>query len=248
MIAKKTDEEIKIMREGGRILAHIINAIGEEMKPGVTGKHIDGVAKKNILKAGGKPAFKGYRGYPATVCFSIDDVVVHGIPGDNPVEEGQIVGVDLGILYKGFYTDAAKTFEIGKVSEDASRLLNVTKTALESGMNACVPGNKIGDISSAVQEVVESNGYSVVRELVGHGIGRKMHEPPEIPNYGTNDTGPDIEVGMTMALEPMVNQGNFAVEIDDDQWTVRTVDGKLSAHFEHTIAVTNEGPVVLTKL
>lgn len=248
MIIKKTNEEIKIMREGGKILANIINMIGEKMKPGVSGNRIDKMAERIILKAGGKPAFKGYRGYPATVCFSVDDVVVHGIPNDGPVEEGQIVGVDLGILYKGFYTDIARTFKIGKVSEEVNNLLDVTKNALKSGINTCVAGNKIGDVSHTIQEIVEQNGYSVVRELVGHGIGRNIHESPEIPNYGESNTGPEIEIGMTMALEPMVNQGKFNVKIDNDQWTVRTMDGKLSAHFEHTIAATDDGPVILTKL
>lgn len=248
MIIKKSEREIDIMREGGHILAHIVDKIGEKIKPGITGIYVDRLAEGEILKANGKPAFKGYRGYPATICFSVNDVVVHGIPDSKPLEDGQIVGVDLGILYKGFYTDIAKTFKVGEPLKRVGRLLNVTKSALSAGINACFEGNRIGDISSAIQKTVESNGYSVVRDLVGHGIGRKIHEAPEIPNYGEPGTGPKIEAGMTLALEPMVNEGRFGVRIDDDQWTVRTADGKLSAHFEHTVAVTKDSPIILTKL
>lgn len=229
-------------------MATVLMRLGERIKPGVSGEELDEFAESEILKAGAKPAFKGYRGFPATICFSVNDAVVHGVPGKELLTEGQIVGVDLGLCYKGYYSDAAKTFPVGRISGRASDLMSATEQALEVGVNACREGNTIGDVASAIQGTVESHGYSVVRDLVGHGIGKKIHEAPEVPNYGHKGTGPKIEAGMTLALEPMVNEGNFNVLIDNDKWTVRTADGKLSAHFEHTVAVTDSGPLILTKL
>lgn len=229
-------------------MAEILLNIGKRVEPGASGKALDKFAEDMIKKAGGKPAFKGYRGYPATICFSVDDMVVHGIPNGEQLKEGQIVGVDMGLFYKGYFTDAARTFAVGRISERASNLMAATEDALEIGINKCYEGNTIGDVANAIQETVESQGYSVVRDLVGHGIGKKIHEAPEVPNYGKKGTGPRVEEGMTLALEPMVNEGNFGVLVDEDQWTVRTADGKLSAHFEHTIAVTEDGPLILTKL
>lgn len=248
MVVKKTKEEINIMAEGGRILAEVLFRIGAKIMPGVSGKALDDFAESEILKAGAKPAFKGYRGYPATICFSVDDEVVHGIPDDDKLNEGQIVGVDMGLYYKGYYTDAAITFAVGKISKRAADLMAATEQALEAGINNCRAGNTIGDVASVIQETVESQGYSVVRDLVGHGVGKSIHEAPEVPNYGKKSTGPKIETGMTLALEPMVNEGSFSVLVDEDKWTVRTSDGKLSAHFEHTVAVTDDGPLILTKI
>lgn len=248
MIPIKSDEEIKIMEEGSRILASVVETIGQRIGPGVTGLQIDKLAEENIMKHGAKPAFKGYRGFPASVCFSVDDVVVHGIPNDEPLEGGQIVGIDIGAIYKGYYSDMAVTYEIGDAGKEASELMKATEQALYEGIDQCFEGRRIGDISNAVQRTVERKGFSVVRDLVGHGIGIKMHEEPQIPNYGKNKSGEIIRKGMTFAIEPMVNHGKPDVVVDSDDWTVRTKDNSLSAHFEHTVAVTDDGPLILTKI
>jgi methionyl aminopeptidase len=247
-IIKKSGEEIKTMEKGGRILAELFVLMSKKVKSGVSGEELDLFAEEFIKKNQAKPAFKGYKGFPATICFSVNEVVVHGIPGSRRLRDGEIVGIDIGLIYKGYYTDAAKTFTVGEVPANALRLINTTKQAFYEGMKKCIPGNRLGDVSSAVQSTVEKAGYSVVRELVGHGIGRKMHEDPQIPNYGALNEGPLLESGMTLAIEPMVNEGKRQVIFNSDGWTVKTKDSSLSAHYENTIVIEDQGPRILTKL
>ena len=213
--------------------------------PGVTTRELDRWAEETIRTAGGVPAFLNYRGFPATLCTSIDDVIVHGIPDDRPLEEGSIVGVDCGVIYKGYYGDAARTFGVGTISEEAERLLRCTREALEIAIEHVLPGGRLGDIGQAVQDHVEAAGYSVVREFVGHGVGTSLHEDPQVPNYGTAGKGPRLKPGLVLAIEPMVNVGGPEHRTDPDGWTARTADGTLSAHFEFSVAVTDEGPWVL---
>lgn len=253
LIILKTGKEIEILREANRIVANILARIGEIIKPGITTGELDKIASVMIRNSGGKPAFKGYRmsnrrPYPACICSSVNEQVVHGIPGPRILKDGDVVGVDVGVLYKGFVGDAARTYPVGAVSEDAARLLHVTEESLYRGIEQAVPGNRLQQISSAVQKHVEANGFSVVRDFVGHGVGRKMHEPPQIPNYTGVGGNPRLEVGMTLALEPMVNQGSWRIKLLDDEWTAVTADGKLSAHFEHSIAITEDGPYILSNL
>ena len=252
-IILKTSKEIEILREANRIVANILARIGEIIRPGITTGELDKIASVMIKNSGGKPAFKGYRmsnrrPYPACICSSVNEQVVHGIPGSRILKEGDIVGVDVGVLYKGFVGDAARTYPVGSVSEDAAKLLNVTEESLYRGIEQAIPGNRLQQISSAVQKHVEDNGFSVVRDFVGHGVGRNMHEPPQIPNYTGVGGNPRLEVGMTLALEPMVNQGSWRIKLLDDEWTAVTADGKLSAHFEHSIAITEDGPYILSNL
>jgi methionyl aminopeptidase len=211
----------------------------------VTSRELDRLAESVIRAAGGVPAFLKYRGYPATLCISVDDVIVHGIPNDVPLREGSIVGIDCGVLYKGYYGDAARTFAVGEVSDEAQRLLTVTEEALRRGVAQVRPGGRLGDIGNAVQRYAESQGYSVVREFSGHGIGTSLHEEPQIPNYGAAGKGPKLRPGMVLAIEPMVNAGKSGVRMDPDGWTARTEDGSLSAHFEFSVAVTPSGARVL---
>ncbi len=251
-IILKTKREIETMRESNRIVAQILQRMGEMVKPGVTTGELDKEAAQLIRKANAKPAFKGYRmrnnkPYPACICSSVNEEVVHGIPGPRVLRDGDIVGVDVGVVFQGFVGDAARTYPVGKISPEAEELLRVTRESLYKGIDQAVAGNRLQDISAAVQKHVEAGGFSVVRDFVGHGIGRNMHEPPQIPNYKGVGWNPRLEVGMTLALEPMVNQGTWRVKLLEDDWTAVTVDGKLSAHFEHSIALTDNGPLILSE-
>ncbi len=236
------------MRESGRIVAETLETLKEKVKPGIKTKELDRLADEFIRKRGGVPAFKGYRGYPASICVSIDEEVVHGIPGEREIREGQIVSLDVGVLKDGYYADGASSVAVGEVSENLSKLLRVTEEALYLGVDFFRVGNRLGDVSSAVEHKAEENSFSVVRELVGHGIGRQMHEEPAVPNYGNPNSGMAIKPGLVIAIEPMVNVGDWPVEIKSDGWTMVTRDGSFSAHFEHTVAATEEGPLVLTKV
>lgn len=246
MIVVKTRAQIDKMRQAGILVAQTLDLMERLAKPGVRTIDLDAAAEEFILSQGAVPAFKGYMGYPATLCVSINEEVVHGIPGDRKLVEGQIVSVDVGVNCDGWYGDAARTLCIGDVSPEAKRLLDVTKEALKRGIAQAKPGNRLGDISAAVQTYAEQQGYSVVRELVGHGIGQRMHEEPQVPNFGRANTGPELKAGMVLAIEPMLNVGGCEVSFDSDKWTVRTADGSLSAHFEHTVAITESGPEILT--
>jgi len=241
------------MREANLIIAEILAFLGEVIRPGITTGELNAIAEKMIKQAGAKAAFKGYRmrnqrPYPAAICSSVNEEIVHGIPGKRVLVEGDIVGIDVGVIYKGFVGDAAKTYPVGRISETAERLLRVTRESLYKGIDMARVGNRLQDISGAIQRHVESHGFSVVRDFVGHGVGRKMHEPPQIPNYTGVGPNPRLEVGMTLALEPMVNEGTWKLRMLNDEWTVVTADGKLSAHFEHSIAVTENGPLILSEL
>jgi methionyl aminopeptidase len=246
MIVQKSYQELQMMRKAGRIAAQAMRAVRMAIKPGVTTEELNNIANSFIVESGARSAFKGYRGFPASVCISVNDEVVHGIPGKRVLREGDIVGIDLGVEYEGYYGDIAATFPVGKVGGEARKLIEVAREALEAGISQCKVGNHLFDISAAIQEVVEKNGFSVVRQFVGHGIGKSLHEDPQVPNYGERGKGPLLESGMTFALEPMVNVGGWEVEVLSDGWTVVTADGSLSAHFEHTVAVTDKGPWVLT--
>jgi len=241
----KTPGEIDLMDQANRIVHKVLEAVGERMVPGVTSRELDRLAERVIRDAGGVPAFLNYRGYPATLCISVNDVIVHGIPGDRPLEEGEIVGIDCGVLYKGYYGDAARTFAVGKVDEGARRLLRVTEEALHLAVGQVRPGARLQDIGWTVQRHAESHGYSVVREFTGHGIGTSLHEDPQVPNFGFPGKGPKLKPGMVLAIEPMVNAGASGIKMDPDGWTARTEDGSLSAHFEFSVAVTAAGARVL---
>ena len=236
------------MREAGRIVAGVLERIAKLVAPGVSTAQFDELAHEHIIKHDAIPSFKGYRGFPASVCVSINEEVVHGIPGARRLKDGDIVSFDVGAIYDGFHGDAAVTLGVGAISAEAEALTQVTLQALKRAIAQAVPGNRLGDVSHAIEEYAEGRGYSVVREYVGHGIGREMHEDPQIPNYGPPRRGPRLKAGMTFALEPMVNVGGYLTRSMDDGWTVVTADGSLSAHFEHTIAVTDDGPVILTEL
>jgi methionyl aminopeptidase len=235
------------MREAGRVSARALRLVGEAVRPGVTTEELDELAERIIREDGGVPAFKGYHGFPKTLCTSVNSQVVHGIPSSTVVlVEGDVLSVDVGAIVGGYYGDNAATFAVGTVSAEARRLLDATAASLQAGIAQCVPGHRLFDIGHAVQTVAEGAGFSVVREYVGHGIGRNMHEDPNVPNYGLAGKGPKLEEGMVLAIEPMVNLGGAPVESLPDGWTVVTQDGSLSAHFEHTVAITAAGPVVLT--
>lgn len=246
MIIIKTDAQIEIMRRAGKIVAETLDLIESKIKPGMRTLDIDKMAEDYIISRRAIPAFKGYHGYPAATCISIDEEVVHGIPGERRLVEGQLVSVDLGTIYGGYYGDAARTFAIGEISEEKRRLLNVTRDCLDAAIAKVRSGIKLGEISHAVQTTAEKAGFSVVRDMVGHGIGRAMHEDPQIPNYGHPDVGPVLEKGMVLAIEPMVNIGDYKVTQKADGWTIVTADGSPSAHFEHSVAVTNDGCEILT--
>jgi methionyl aminopeptidase len=241
-------EEIDSIRVSARLVAETLAMLGEAVRPGVTTEALDRMAETFIRDHGGRPAFKGYRGFPASICASINDEVVHGIPGPRALVEGDILGIDVGVEQNGYYGDSAITFPVGKVSDEAVRLLRVTREALARGMAQARAGNRVGDISHAIQSYVESHGFTVVRSLVGHGIGRQMHEEPQVPNYGVPDRGPRLMAGQVVAIEPMVNAGAPEVVTQPDGWTVVTKDGSLSAHFEHTVAVGTEGPEILSRV
>ncbi len=247
MIVLKTGRELSIMREACKISARALKLIGEAIEPGVTTAELDRIAEKFIRSCGATPNFKGYNGYPATACISINNEVIHGIPtAKRKIQNGDIVSVDLGALFEGYHGDNAATFACGDVSEEAKRLMDATRESLYEGIKMARAGGRIGDISNAIQSYVEARGYSVVRDFVGHGVGTSLHEAPEVPNFGTAGRGVRLMPGMTLAIEPMINIGKPQVKIMPDGWTVLTQDGSLSAHFEHTIAITAEGPQIMT--
>ncbi|MCS6949447.1 MAG: type I methionyl aminopeptidase [Armatimonadota bacterium] len=247
MIILKSPAEIEKIRSAGRVLARILRTLGESITPGVTTTaDLDALARLLAKEAGARPAFKGYMGYPAHICTSVNNQVVHGLPSGRVLMPGDIVSIDMGIELDGYYADAAITVPVGEVSTEAQRLLDITRQALYVGIDQARVGNRIGDIASAIQRFVEKHGYSVVRELVGHGVGRKIHEDPPVPNFGKPGRGTVLREGMTLAIEPMVNQGKPQVVCLPDKWTFVTEDGKLSAHFEHTVAITRKGPLILT--
>ena len=248
MIVLKTTRELTLMREACRISAGALRVAGAAIEPGITTAEIDKIAYDYIISQGAKPNFLNYEGYPATACISINDEVIHGIPSKKRViKAGDIVSIDLGAAINGYNGDNAATFACGDISKEAQRLIDATRESLYEGIKAAKNGNRVGDISSAVQQYVEARGYSVVREFVGHGVGASLHEAPEIPNYGTAGRGVRLVPGMTIAIEPMINLGQPQINIMPDGWTVKTADGKLSAHFEHTIAITADGPVIMTE-
>ena len=249
MIVLKSKNEIAIMREAGRIAAETLQALQAAVKPGITTAELDAIAHSIITKRGAKPSFKGYHGFPGSICSSVNEQVVHGIPSRKVVlHEGDIISLDVGATYKGYVGDTAVTFPVGNVSEAAQRLMQTTQEALMAAIAVARRGNYLEDISGAVQDYAEARGYSVVRQYVGHGVGRQMHEDPQIPNYRQGKRGPQLKPGMTLAIEPMVNEGVAETETLKDKWTVVTADGKLSAHFEHSIAVTDGEPEILTLL
>ncbi|BAM06608.1 type I methionyl aminopeptidase [Leptospirillum ferrooxidans] len=248
MIYLKTDLEISKIKKSSQIVALGLEKIKRQIKPGTTLLELDKIAEEHANSCGAKPAFKGYHAYPASLCTSVNDVVVHGIPSNYALKEGDIIGIDYGVFFDGFYGDAAMTVAVGEVSDSAKKLIAVTKESLLLGISEAKPGNRLGDIGFAVQAHAESFGFSVVRNFVGHGIGKKLHEDPQIPNYGTRGKGIKIEVGMVLAIEPMVNAGHYETTVLDDGWTAVTRDHSLSAHYEHTIAITKEGPVILSLL
>jgi methionyl aminopeptidase len=244
----KSDQEIEIMRRAGRIVANILEVLKSQVRPGMRTEELDTIAVRELEKWGAKSSFKGYRGYPASLCVSVNDEIVHGIPGKRVLNEGDIVSLDFGAIYKGFQGDAAVTVGVNHVTPEAERLMETTEGALKAGIAAARPGARLGSISAAVQNYAESRGFSVVREYTGHGIGREMHEEPLIPNFGLPDQGPVLKKGMALAIEPMVNIGDWHTRVSENHWTVLTIDGSLSAHFEHTVAVTDTEPEVLTVL
>jgi methionyl aminopeptidase len=245
-IVIKSDQEIEAMRQAGRIVATVLEVLSRQARAGMETRELDTMAARELKRLGAKPSFKGYRGFPANLCVSVNDEIVHGIPGKRVLREGDIVSLDFGAIFMGFHGDAALTVGIGKISQQAEQLMETTRNALKAGIAVACPGARLGDISAAIQDYAESRGYSVVREYSGHGIGREMHEDPQVPNFGLPGTGPVLKKGMTVALEPMVNIGDWRTRVGDDHWTVFTADGSLSAHFEHTIAITDAEPEVLT--
>ena len=246
MLYLKTDEEIGLLKESNLLVSRTLGEIALLIRPGITTLYLDNFAETFIRDNGGAPAFKGYGGFPGTLCTSVNDTVVHGIPSDYVLKEGDIVSIDCGVILNGWYGDSAYTFAVGKIDEEISRLLICTKESLEDGVKEAVAGNRIGDISWAVQNKAESGGYSVVRELVGHGLGKRLHEPPEVPNYGKRGTGPKMEQGLVICIEPMINLGKKETVQMRDGWTIKTVDGKPSAHFEYAVAVDRGRADVLT--
>lgn len=248
----KSAEELEKMREAGRVVAVVLHELQDAVRPGVRTRELDEMAERVILRMGALPAFKGYGGYPAALCVSVNDEVVHGIPGERELKEGDIVSLDVGAIVDGFYADGAATVPVGSVSEKARRLMRVTKQALDLGIAQARGGKTVGDIAAAVERHVEKHGYSVVRELSGHGIGRNMHEAPQVPNFTVGASAEQLRVGlepgMTLAIEPMVNEGTAEVVRSSDGWTYRTRDGGLSVHYEHTVAITENGPEILTRL
>jgi len=245
-IIVKSEREIAIMRQAGRIVAIVLDILSRQVRPGMKTKELDVIAAREVERLGAKPSFKGYREFPANLCVSVNDEIVHGIPGERVLGEGDIVSLDLGASFMGFQGDAAVTVGVGEIDSQARELMETTEGALKAGIAAAHHGAKLGDVSAAIQNYAESRGYSVVREYTGHGIGREMHEEPQIPNFGLPGAGPVLKKGMTLALEPMVNAGDWRTRVGDDHWTVLTADGSLSAHFEHTIVITDGKPETLT--
>jgi len=248
MVTLKSKRELEIMRDASRIVGEILQELRPLVQPGITTRELDRIAEEKTLKRGAAPAFKGYRGFPRTLCTSINHEVVHGIPGNRELKEGDIVGLDFGVIYNGYYGDSAITVPVGEISQDLKQLLRVAEECLYLGIDQMVPGNHLSDISRAIQTHAESHGYSLVKEFGGHGIGRRLHEEPMVLNYVVNGRGIKLKPGLVLAVEPMVNLGGDQVRILSDRWTVVTVDGKPSAHFEHTIAITEHGPHILTKV
>jgi len=247
MVVLKTKRELDLMREACRISANALKEAGKAVQPGVSTKEIDDIVRNYIQKQGAKPSFLGYGGFPASACISVNDVVIHGIPSKKQIlKSGDIVSVDVGAFIEGFHGDNAYTFACGDISDEAQALLDATKESLFQGIKAAVAGNRVGDIGNAVQRYVEERNYSVVRDFVGHGVGAKLHEDPSVPNFGTPGRGVRLLPGMTIAIEPMITAGKYDVKVLDDDWTTVTVDGSLAAHFEHTIAITTNGPVIMT--
>jgi len=242
----KSEREIAAMRQAGRIVAILLGILKNQLRPGMKTRELDVITARELARLGAKPSFKGYRGFPANLCVSVNDEIVHGIPGERVLNEGDIVSLDLGAIFMGFQGDAAVTIGVGEISSQAKQLIETTQGVLKAGIAAAHPAARLGDISAAIQLYAESRGYSVVREYTGHGIGREMHEEPQIPNFGLSGTGPVLRKGMTLALEPMVNAGDWRTRLGSDHWTVLTADGSLSAHFEHTIAITDDEAEMLT--
>ena len=247
MIYKKSSAEIALMREGGAILAATLDRLEDALRPGITTKRLDGIAEESITGAGAHPSFKGYRGFPASICTSPNDVIVHGIPDETSLKSGDIVSLDVGVLYKGFHVDSAWTFPVGEIDPRAAELLKVTEASLEAAIEECHLGRRLGDVGHAVEQTAAAAGFSIVREYAGHGVGRALHEEPWVPNYGPPGRREILAPGVVLAIEPMVNLGGAETKILEDKWTVVTADGSLSAHFEHTVAITPDGPEVLTR-
>jgi methionyl aminopeptidase len=246
VIIRKSTEEIEAMARAGQVVADALALIGERVRPGVTTQELDKVAEDYIRSQGGAPTFKGYHGFPASICASPNSMVVHGIPGPYELDEGDVISIDVGVTLDGFVADSAYTFPVGEIDPGAARLLEVCQAALEAGIEEARAGQRVGDISAAVQRTTEEAGFSVVRSLVGHGVGRTMHEEPQVPNFGEPGQGPALTSGMTLAIEPMINAGSEGVFVAEDRWSISTEDGSLSAHFEHTVAVTEQRPRILT--
>lgn len=246
MIICKSQAEIEIMREAGRIVAETHREIAKVIEPGITTKEIDAIAEREIRKRGATPSFKGYNGFPASICASVNEELVHGIPGNRKLVEGDIISIDIGAYYREYHGDSAWTYPVGKISPEDQRLLDVTRESLFKGLEQAKPGNRLSDISHEIQKYVEEHGFSIVREYVGHGIGKNLHEDPQIPNFGPPGRGPRLKPGMVLAIEPMVNAGSRHVITLEDNWTVVTMDGAKCAHFEHTIVITEEGYDILT--
>jgi len=246
VIIIKSDMEIEYMRNAGKVVADTLATIEAVIKPGITTAEINKLAEEFILEQGAKPSFKGYGGFPASICASVNDEVIHGIPDNRVLQEGDIISVDCGAVLNGFHGDAARTFPVGKISKEAEELIRVTKECFFKGVEKAKVNNRLTDISAAIQIYAESFGYSVVRDFVGHGIGKSMHEDPQVPNYGTAGRGPKLSHGMVLAIEPMINIGKFNVKVKPNGWTVVTSDGSLSAHYENTVAILNSGPEILT--
>ena len=247
-IRLKSPEEIAILREGGKILAEILYETADRVKPGISTGELNAFAEKRLKDHGVEGAFKGYQGFPAALCTSVNDACVHGIPSfDFLLEEGDIIGLDFGVIYKGLITDSAITVPVGEVSSDVQHLMRTTKKALKAGIDEAMLGNRIGDIGAAIQKLVERQGYSCVRDLIGHGVGYEVHESPEVPNWGRKGSGPELVEGLVIAIEPIVNVGDWGIRTLKDDWTIVTEDGSLSAHFEHSLAITKEGTIILTE-
>ncbi|QJA09888.1 type I methionyl aminopeptidase [Romboutsia sp. CE17] len=248
MIVIKSKKEIELMREAGKIVAETHELLKEAITPGISTLELDKIAEENIRKYNAIPSFKGYGGFPGSICASINEQVVHGIPGDQIVKEGDIISIDIGAYYKGYHADAAKTHGVGIISEEDRKLIEVTKESFYEGIKFAKLGYRLSDISHSIQAHVEKHGFSVVRDLVGHGVGTELHEDPQVPNYGPPGKGPRLREGMVIAIEPMINIGSYYVKTLSDGWTIVTIDGKKSAHYEHTIAITEDEPLILTKL
>lgn len=248
MIVIKSKQQIELMREAGKIVAETHQILKEAVRPGISTLELDKIAEDNIRKYNAIPSFKGYGGFPGSICTSVNDEVVHGIPSSRILKEGDIVSLDIGAYYKGYHSDSAKTHGVGVISEEDRKLIEVTKQSFYEGIKFAKEGYRLSDISHAIQEYVEKYGFSVVRDLVGHGIGTQLHEDPQIPNYGLPGKGPRLQSGMVLAIEPMINAGRYKVKILSDDWTVVTADGKKSAHYEHTIAITEDEPIILSKI